>query len=134
MLSVDEKRRLIKAAKMPPPPPLPATAKQFSVPPGSVKGSVRIMAPIDLEDDQQYDLVTEPTGGYDSYPLLSIAKSQGTRMKLSIYVSPGAAHVPMRAVALLHKGKPIGGFSPEDVELPAVASNSAAAAKRSRTS
>ena len=75
----------------PPPPPLAATAKQFSVTPGSVMRKVRITAPIDLEAGQQYDVVTEPTGGYASYPLPLAAKSKGARLKLYIPVSPEAA-------------------------------------------
>ena len=150
-LSVDEKRRLIIASKMPPPPmpmpphPMPASsattavpaepAEHFRIEPGSVKRIVRITAPIDMVAGRDYALVLEPTGGYESYPLHpSVVKLQGQTMKLPIMVHPDAAQVPMRAVALLQEGSPLDGFSPVDVELPAVDSDSAAAGKRRRTS
>lgn len=123
-------------SRMPPPAPPATTAAEATpagIDPGSIKRRVTITAPVDLQDDQRYDLVTEPNGGYSSYPLPSKTFSQGTRLRLSIYVSPGAAQLPMRAVALLHDGNPIDGFSPADVELPPLDSGNAAAAKRPRT-
>eukprot|EP00966_Prymnesium_polylepis_P332086 7387624-Prymnesium_polylepis.1 len=132
-LSVDEKRRLMKAAKMPPP-PMPAS-DVFSIDHGSVMRRVTIETPVNMVAGQDYALVTEPNGGYVSYPLPpSKGVQKGHTMKLKIMVNPKAAQVPMRAVALLHDDKPLGGFSPVDVELPVVGSDSAAAAKRPRTS